>query len=69
MKLIEYHYRDIKGILFKTQIGYHYKIYKQIEGKYKAISQSYVYLHSRDECEQRMMKEIEYFAEIITINN
>lgn len=68
--IVAKHYdKDILGKLFKTQIGYHYKIYKQIDGKYKTISQSYVYLHSRIECEQRMMKEIEYFTEITTINN
>ena len=68
--IVAKHYdKDIMGKLFKTQIGYHYKIYKQVGGKYKTISQSYVYFHSRIECERRMKQEIEYFSEIITINN
>lgn len=69
MLVEKYFYRDVVGKLYKNKIGYHYKIFKQVDGKYKAISQSYVYFHSRIECEQRMNQEIEYFSEIITINN
>lgn len=55
MKIIDYQLGDLKGTLYKYGEGYKYKIrYKK-----EIIAQQYTYMLKKEECYDKMLKEME----------
>ncbi len=49
----------LAGMLYKTAIGYYYKIMEDVDGKPQEIARSYTYILNREDAETRMLQAIE----------
>lgn len=66
-KLVYQHHKgDMRGDMFKTEYGYYYKIFYNVNGKYKLIGQSYVNLFDKELCRSRMIHDMDIIDEAKT---
>ena len=49
---------DYTANLYKTKLGYSYKIYYPLKGKNTCISQSCVYFNDRELCYEKMQDDL-----------
>ena len=49
---------DYKACLYKTNLGYSYKIFYKLQGKNTCVARSYAYLNDKGICYEKMMDDL-----------